>query len=152
MWLATHQDGFQNCGKVYWKQNMYTTRTLLQRCLSLACLEIRSRNEQAINSTWNRIYSLQVFHPGFFTPYFWIFTFYLFLNWFSTHVIRLLSQAIRVYKYTKIQGPWFQRNYIIARDQKRGFYGRSFRSLPKIDRMLITRPFAYNESLQHPTS
>ena len=27
---------------------------------SLACLEIRSRNEEAINSTWNRIYSLKV--------------------------------------------------------------------------------------------
>ena len=28
---------------------------------SLACLEIRSRNEEAINSTRNRIYSLKVF-------------------------------------------------------------------------------------------
>ena len=33
-------------------------------------------------------------------------------------VIRLQLQALRVYKYTKIQGPWFQRNYVIARDQK----------------------------------
>ena len=29
---------------------------------SLACLEIRSRNEEAINSTQNRIYSLKVFY------------------------------------------------------------------------------------------
>ena len=29
---------------------------------SLACLEIRSRNEDAINSTRNRIYSLKVFY------------------------------------------------------------------------------------------
>ena len=29
---------------------------------SLACLEIRSRNEKAINSTWNSIYSLKVFY------------------------------------------------------------------------------------------
>ena len=51
----------------------------------------------------------------------------------------------------KIQGPWFQRNYIIARDQKSDLHGTSFQSSPKINRMLITRPFAYNESLQHPT-
>ena len=29
--------------------------------VSLACLEIRSRNEEVINSTRNRIYSLKVF-------------------------------------------------------------------------------------------
>ena len=56
-----------------------------------------------------------------------------------------------MYKYTKIQGPRFQRNYIIARDQKSDLHGTSFQSSPKINRMLITRPFAYNESLQHPT-
>ena len=30
--------------------------------VSLACLEIRSRNEEKINSTRNRIYSLKVFN------------------------------------------------------------------------------------------
>ena len=30
--------------------------------VSLACLEIRWENEEAINSTRNRIYSLKVFH------------------------------------------------------------------------------------------
>ena len=30
--------------------------------VSLACLEITSRNEEAINSTPNRIYSQKVFH------------------------------------------------------------------------------------------
>ena len=35
---------------------------LLQRRLSLDCSEIRSRNDEAINSTRNRIYSLKVFH------------------------------------------------------------------------------------------
>ena len=64
--------------------------------------------------------------------------------------IRVQWQARRVYKYTKIQGPPFQRNYIIARDQKSDFHGTSFQSSPKINRMLITRPFPYNESLQHP--
>ena len=64
------------------------------------------------------------------------------------------SPAIRVYiKYTKIQGPRFQRNYIIARDQKSDLHGMSFQSWPKINRILIKRPIniAYNESLQHPT-
>ena len=52
---------------------------------SYACLEIRSRSEEAINSTQNRIYSREVFF--FFTSYFIdVDTFYLFLNWFSTLV------------------------------------------------------------------
>ena len=42
---------------------------------------------------------------------------------------------------------------MIARDQKSDLHGLSFQSSPKINRTLITRPFAYmyNESLQHPT-
>ena len=31
------------------------TKNALTEAFSLACLEIRSRNEEAINSTWNRI-------------------------------------------------------------------------------------------------
>ena len=44
-------------------------------------------------------------------------------------------------KYTKIRGPRFQRNYIIARNQKSDLHGTSFQSSPKkwIHRMLITR-------------
>ena len=45
-----------------------------------------------------------------------------------------------VYKYTKIQGLRFQRNYIIARDQKSDLHGTSFQSSPKISRILITKP------------
>ena len=56
-----------------------------------------------------------------------------------------------MYKYTKIQGPRFQRNYIIARYQKSDLHGTPFQSSPKINRILITRPLANNESLQHPT-
>ena len=44
---------------------IYLVRPILDAltpALSLACLEIRSRNEEAINSTWNRIYLLKVFH------------------------------------------------------------------------------------------
>ena len=65
--------------------------------------------------------------------------------------ISLRSQAIRVYEYMKIQGPRFQRNYIFARDKKVIKNGTSFQSSPKINRMLITRQFAYSEGLQHPT-
>ena len=45
-----------------WKMN----KKALTAALSLACMEIRSRNEEAINSTRNKIYSLK--------------------NWFSTRV------------------------------------------------------------------
>ena len=62
-----------------------------------------------------------------------------------------VAYYIHVYKYTEIQGPRFQRNKVIARDQKSDLHGTSFQSARKINRMLITRSFAYNESLQHPT-
>ena len=58
-----------------------------------------------------------------------------------------VADYIHVYKYTEIQGPRFQRNYIIARDQESDLHGTSFESSPKINRMLIKRPFAYSESL-----
>ena len=56
-----------------------------------------------------------------------------------------------MYKYTKLQGPRFQRNYIIAGDQKSDLHDMSLQSSMKINHMHITRPFAYNESLQNPT-
>ena len=57
------------------------TRTCLRRHSGLACLEIRSRNEEAINSTRKIIYSLRV-------SYFLLYRrgYFLFLNWFSTRV------------------------------------------------------------------
>ena len=54
-------------------------------------------------------------------------------------------------KYTKLQGPRFQGNYTIAGDQKSDLHDTSFQLSPKINRMQITRPFAYNESLQNLT-
>ena len=45
----------------------------------------------------------------------------------ATTGIRLRSQALSVYKYTKIHGPQFERNYIIAKDQKRVNVARHFR-------------------------
>ena len=37
-------------------------KNALTEAFSLACLKIRLRNEEAINSAQNRIYSLKVFH------------------------------------------------------------------------------------------
>ena len=110
-------------------------KNALTAAISLNCLEIRSRNEEAINSTRNRVYSLKVFYSYFID----VDTFYLFLNWFSTR-----SSDDRKYDcsrrlYAKTQRPPFQRNYIIARDQKNDLYGTLFQSSPKINRMLITR-------------
>ena len=71
------------------------------------------RNEEAINSTRNRIYSLKAFH---------------FLLYRRSSILSFLQEIYfsyrieierRVYNYAKIQGPRFERNYIIVRDQKR---------------------------------
>ena len=42
--------------------NCIYNKKVLTAASSLTCLEIRSRNEEAINSTGNRIYSLKVFY------------------------------------------------------------------------------------------
>ena len=68
------------------------------------------------------------------------------MSW-STHV-----------KIHKNKGPWLERNYIIAKEQKRDEYGKTLhviQSLPekkKKKKCLSQDSFAYNESLQHPTS
>ena len=135
-------------GRIYFKVNKKT----LTPALSRACLEIRSRNEEAINSTRNMIYSLKVF-----TSYFIDFdAFYLFLNWFSTCANddqkylcgRRLYACISTRKFIGLDSRDII--YIIARYQKSDLHGTSFQSPPKINCMLITRPFASNESLQHP--
>ena len=54
----------------------------LTPAFSLACLEIRSRNEEAINSTQNRIYLLKVFYFLLYRCQYFL----LFLNCCSTHV------------------------------------------------------------------
>ena len=46
---------------------------------------------------------------------------------------------VHVYEDAKIEGPRFKRNCIIAKEQKSDEHGASFQSLPKINRMLITR-------------
>ena len=44
-----------------------------------------------------------------------------------------------MYEKMKNQGPRFERNYIIAKEQIRDEYGASYQSSPKIHRMLIAR-------------
>ena len=70
-------------------------------------------------------------------------TFYLF--WIdSVRVLAKTRNTFAVAGYT--------RAYINTRKLKGlDLHGTSFQPSPKINRMLITRPFAYNERLQHPT-
>ena len=78
-----------------------------ERSYSLACLEIKSRNEEAINSTRNSIYSQPL--KGFLLPT--LSTSILFI-WFWIDLVRVLATTgntsavagYAVYKYTKI--PW----------------------------------------------
>ena len=94
----------QNCNQLFGLKNISlvtyptpvpyaVTRTHLKAAFSLALLGDQIRNEEAINSTQNRIKSLKVFTSYFIAgwEFFRIFTFYmvfddLFLNWFSMHV------------------------------------------------------------------
>ena len=82
-------------------------------------------------------------HYRFFTPYFWIFTFYLFLNWVSTHVIRLLSQAIRVYKYTKNSRALIPEKLHHCQRSKKGFSWHVISIITK------NRPHAHHKSHLH---
>ena len=56
-----------------------------------------------------------------------------------------------MYKYTKIQGPRFQRNYIIGTGQNSDLHGMSFQSAPKINRMLNRMKVVYNTQSHTPT-
>ena len=56
--------------------SLFLNKTALTAAISLACLEIRSSNEEAINFSRNRIYSLKDFSSFFID----VDTFYLFLN------------------------------------------------------------------------
>ena len=56
--------------------------------------------------------------------------YYIIKEWLE---ICLRLQAIHMYKYTKLQGPRFQRNYIIARDQKSDLHDMSLQSSLKIN-------------------
>ena len=86
------------------------------------------------------IYSLKVFYfLLYWCPYFLFVSELINYGCYRRPEILLRSQAKRLYKYTKIQGPWFQRNYIIARVKKSDLHGTSFQSLLKINHMFIPR-------------
>ena len=117
----------------------------------LACLEIRSRKKEAINSTRNSIYSLKVF-------YFLLYRrrYSLFLNYLSTRVSadRTYVCSGRLYaclNTRKFKSLDSREITSLPEIKKSDLHGTSFQSLPKINRRFITRPSAYNESLQYPT-
>ena len=61
-------------------------KNVLTVAFSLACLEIRSRNKEAINSTTNTIYSLKVFYFLLYRSRYFLFVSELILNSISMHV------------------------------------------------------------------
>ena len=86
MWCKVFRDTkcniiiWSDVGDMVFPRKIFTDKNALTTGLNFAYLEIRSRSEEAINSTaftrW-----------GFLTSYFIdVDTFYLFLNWFSTRV------------------------------------------------------------------
>ena len=106
-------------------------KNALTAALSLACMEIKSRNEEVINSTWYRIYSLK--------------------NWFSAGV-----SDDR--KYPAIPGythVWIHENSRALIPEKLHHCKRSKKWLTwhiiSIIACSSQDPFTYNESLQHPT-
>ena len=108
-------------------------KNALTAVISLACLEIRSRNEEAINSTRNRIYSLKVFYFLLYRRrvFFRIFTFYLFLNWFSTRVSndRKYVSGRRLYAYINTR-------------KFKGLDSTEISSLPEIKKVIYMAPQA----------
>ena len=95
------------------KLNLFATRTLLQRHPLLLALEIRSRNEEAINSTRNSIYLLKVLLLPISTD---VDNFYLCLSWSSTRV--------RLYACTntrKFKGLDSRELYTTAKDKRKRF-------------------------------
>ena len=124
---------FQSTKNEFWNENSQgcvtlVTRTSLQRHSGLACLEIRSRNEEAMNSIRSMIYPLKVFSSYFID----VDTVYLFLNWFSTRVSddekylcgsRLYASSLGL--YACINTPKFK-----------GLDSRETTSLPEIEKVI----------------
>ena len=106
----------------------FRTRTLFTSVFRLACLETRQEMRRLI------LHETGFTGLRFFTSYFNLSTVLLisystilFLNWFSARVSdswkyvcgRRLYACIITLKFTKIQGPQFERNYIITKEKKR---------------------------------
>ena len=124
------------CGNVSRWMNVPVdkTRMRLQRHSGLSCLETRSRNEEAINSTRNMVYSLKFLYFLLYQRQY----FYLFLNWFSTQYPcgRRLYTCINTQKFKGLDSREIAS--LPCRDRKSDLHGTSFQSSPKIDRILIT--------------
>ena len=104
----------------------------LAAAFSLACLGIRSRNEQAINSTQNRFYLVKVL------SYFIVVnTFYLFVDWFSMHVSN-------DWNYMYVCG---RRLHACINTQKfKGLNSREITSLPEIKEVIyMARHFNHRQ-------
>ena len=134
---------------------LWNNKNALRKAFSLACLEIRSRNEEAMNSTRNGIYSLKVFCslPTLATSSILqnIFSFYLFLNWLSTRASddlkyvwsRRLCPCINA---RKLKGLDSREITSLPEIEKIDLHGTSFQPSPKINRKLITRAICIQSS------
>ena len=120
-------------------------RNAITAAFTLACLGIRSRNEEAINSTRNRIYTCERVFTSYFIDVEYSSGYLLFICFWTDLVCVLATTgntsafaSFHLYKYMKIQGRQFQRNYIVHHCQRsKGWF--TFQSSPKITRMLITK-------------
>ena len=133
----------------------YVEQTLLQRhSVSLAWrLDWEMRRRLILYKTgFTGLRFFIYFLPEQCRVFFRIFTFYLFLNWFSMHVSdnpkyvcgRRLYACINTWKFKGL-------DYIIARHQKSDLHGTSFQSSPKINCVLITRPIYMQWNFTTPT-
>ena len=105
--------------------DLYNNKNALTVAFSLTCLEIRSQNEEAINSTQNRIYSLKVFYFRLYRLQYFLF----FLNWFSVSDDRKYLCGLQAWLFACINTRKFKGlDSIIARDQKSDFNSTSFQS------------------------
>ena len=114
----------------------YTKQERSYRGVSLACLENKSRNEEAIKDLLGKGFSLPTLSTVEYSSGYLLFT------CFWIYLVRVLatteksrrSQAIHENSRALIPG-----NYIIVTDQNSDLHGTSFQSSPKIYRMPITK-------------
>ena len=121
----------KDCLVFFWPFSLLLLET--RTCLHRHSVSLASRLDQEMRR-WLILHETRFTRLRFFTFHFIdVDTLYLFLNWFSMrvsddqkYVCGHRLQCIHLYKYKKIQGSRFQRNYIIARDQKVIYMARYF--------------------------
>ena len=121
---------------------VYLNKNALTASVSLACLETRSRNEEAINSTQNTIYSLKVFFASYFIDVDTFFCFWIDLVCVLTTTGNNVC-CRRLYAYIntqKFKGLDSRQRTSLPEIKKVIYMAHHFQSSPKINRMLITRP------------